>query len=100
MGNQKMVTAAYALREQFQDLLAQVGLPNQANLTAMHLLEIEEETVNFLEQLTAFRAHARHQDPVAAQEALVEISLALQHMADHIQAVTPILDHALDINDD
>lgn len=93
-----MVTTAYEIREQFQDLLTQVGLPNQANLTAMHLLEIEEETVNFLEQLTAFRAHARHQDPVAAQEALVEISLALQHMADHIQAVTPILDLELDID--
>jgi hypothetical protein len=50
--------------------------------------------------LTVFRAHARHQDSDAAQEALVEISLALQHVADHIRAVTPILDRELDIDDD
>ena len=95
-----MVATTYGMREQLQELLAQAGLPTEANLTAMHLTEIEEETINFLDQLTAFRAHARHQDPVAAQEALVEISLALQHIADHIQAVTPILDRELGIGED
>ncbi len=94
-----MVTTAYGIREELQDLLTQVGLPTQANLTAMHLTEIEEEVANFLDQLVAFRSHARHHDSAAAQEALVEISLSLQHMADHIQAVTPMLDHDLGIDE-
>lgn len=64
----------------------------------MHLTEIEEEAANFLDQLTAFRAHARHQDSEAAQEAMVEVSLALQHIADHIQAVVPVLDAELDLD--
>ena len=88
------------VKERFQDLLDRAGLATGANLVAMHLAEIEEECVSFLDQLTAFRAHARHEDPAAAQEALVEISLSLQHMADHIQAVTPILDEELGIDDD
>ena len=95
-----MVTTVYEVKERLQDLLAQSGLSTQTDLIAMHLTEIEEEAVNFLDQLTAFRAHARHQNPVAAQEAMVEISLALQHVADHIRAVTPILDRELDIDDD
>lgn len=80
--------------------MAWSDLSTQTDLVAMHLTEIEEEAVNFLDQLTAFRAHARHRDSGAAQEALVEISLALQHMADHIQGVTPILDRELGIDDD
>jgi septation ring formation regulator EzrA len=95
-----MVTTTYNVREQLQELLIQAGLPAEAHLMAMHLTEIEEETNNFLDQLTAFRAHARHEDPVAAQEALVEISLALQHIADHLQAVTPMLDRELGVGED
>jgi hypothetical protein len=95
-----MVTAVYEIKERLQDLLAQAGLSTQTDLIAMHLTEIEEEAIHFLDQLTVFRAHARHQDSDAAQEALVEISLALQHVADHIRAVTPILDRELDIDDD
>jgi hypothetical protein len=94
-----MVTIAYELRERLQDLLVSAGMVDQSNLVAMHLTEIEEETANFLDQLTVFRAHARHQDSVAAQEAMVEISLSLQHIADHIQAVTPILDRELEIDE-
>jgi hypothetical protein len=95
-----MVTMTYEVREQLQDLLDSAGMSDQANLVAMHLTEIEEEAVNFLDQLTAFRAHARHQDSAAAQETMVEISLSLQHIADHIQAVTPILDRELGIDED
>jgi hypothetical protein len=95
-----MVTMMYEVREQLQDLLDSAGMSDQANLVAMHLTEIEEEAVNFLDQLTAFRAHARHQDSAAAQETMVEISLSLQHIADHIQAVTPILDRELGIDED
>jgi septation ring formation regulator EzrA len=94
-----MVTAALEVKERLQDLLTRAGLATGSNSVAMHLTEIEEEAVNFLDQLTAFRAHARHEDPTAAQEVLVEISLSLQHMADHIQAVTPILDRELGIDD-
>jgi hypothetical protein len=90
----------YEIKERLQDLLAQAGLSTQTDLIAMHLTEIEEEAINFLDQLTVFRAHARHQDFDAAQETMVEISLSLQHIADHIRAVTPILDHELDIDDD
>jgi hypothetical protein len=95
-----MVTAVYEIKERLQDLLTQAGLSTQTDLIAMHLTEIEEEAINFLDQLTVFRAHARHQDSDAAQEAMVEISLSLQHVADHIQAVTPILDQELGIDDD
>ena len=95
-----MVTTVYEIKERLQDLLAQAGLSTQTDLTAMHLAEIEEEAINFLDQLTVFRAHARHQNSVAAQEAMVEISLALQDVADHIRAVTPILNRELDIDDD
>ncbi|MFQ5612626.1 MAG: hypothetical protein ACE5H9_10890 [Anaerolineae bacterium] len=95
-----MVTTANQVKQQLQDLLVRAGLSSQTNLIAMHLTEIEEETVNFLDQLTAFRAHVRHQDSVAAQEALVEISLSLQHIADHIGAVTPLLDRELGLGDE
>jgi N-methylhydantoinase B/oxoprolinase/acetone carboxylase alpha subunit len=95
-----MVTAIYEIKERLQDLLAQVGLSTQTELIAMHLTEIEEEAINFLDQLTVFRAHARHQDSDPAQEALVEISLSLQHVADHIRAVKPILNQGLGIDDD
>ena len=95
-----MITTTHEVKERLQDLLNQAGLSSETNSVAMHLTEIEEEAVNFLDQLTTFRAHARHEDPAAAQEALVEISLALQHLANHVQAVTPILDQELGINDD
>jgi hypothetical protein len=95
-----MVTTAYEIREQLEDLLMSMGLSEQTDLVAMHLTEIEEETANFLDQLTAFRAHARHQDSAAAQETMAEISLSLQHIADHIRAVTPILDRELEIDGD
>ena len=92
-----MVTTSVEVKERLQDLLAQSGLSAEVNPMAAHLIEIEEEAANFLDQLTAFRAHARHQDEAAAQEALVEISIALQHIAGHIQAVAPILDRELGI---
>jgi hypothetical protein len=95
-----MLITADTLREQLQELLARVGLSSQASLIAMHLTEIEEETGNFLDQLIAFRAHARHEDAMAAQDALVEISVALQHIADHIRAVTPLIDRELGIDGD
>lgn len=94
-----MVTAIDEIREQLQDLLTQVGLSSQANLTAMHLNEIEAEAINFLDQLTTFRVYARHHDSTAAQEALVEITVALQHIADHIRGVVPLLESELDIAD-
>lgn len=46
-----------------------------------------------------FPIHTCHQDSAATQEAIVEISLSLQHIADHIGAVTPILDRVLDIDE-
>jgi hypothetical protein len=94
------MTTTYEVKERLEDLLAQASLSNQAGLVAMHLTEIEEEAINFLDQLTAFRVHARHQDSNAAQEAMVEISLSLQHIADHIQAAIPILDRELGIAED
>ena len=94
-----MEMVACEVKDRLRESLERVGLSTETNLMAMHLSEIEEEAVNFLDQLTAFRAHARHADPAAAQEALVEVSLALQHMADHIQAVTPSLDRELGIDD-
>ncbi len=91
---------SYEVKDRLEDMLAQAGLPKQANLVAMHLTEIEEETVNFLDNLTAFRYCARHQNSIAAQEAMVEVSLALQHIADHIRAAVPILDGELEIDED
>lgn len=95
-----MLKTDYQVREQLQNLLDQAGINSQVELTSTHLTEIEQEAATVLDQLTAFRAHARHQDTAAAQDSLVEISLALQHIADHIQAVVPILDQALGIADD
>jgi len=86
-------------REQLQNLLTQTISSEQVNLIAMHLTEIEEEAAHFLDQLITFRAYARQNDSVAAQETLVEISLALQHIADHIQTVAPLLDEELGIGD-
>lgn len=80
-------------------MLFQAGLPEQAESIAMHLTEVEEETAHFLDQLIAFRAHARQGDSAAAQEAMVEISLALQHIANHIQTVTPLIDKEVGIDD-
>ena len=61
-----MLKIDYQLREQLQELLTQAGFNAQVELTSMHLTEIEQEAANFLDQLTAFRAHARHQDTAAA----------------------------------
>jgi hypothetical protein len=94
-----VLTTAEIQREQLQNLLAQTILSEQVNLIAMHLTEIEEEAAHFLDQLIAFRAYARQNDPIAAQETLVEISLSLQHLAGHIQTVAPLLDEELGIGD-
>jgi hypothetical protein len=83
--------------ERLEDLLHRAGLPADPELAAMHLAEIEPEAGNSLDQLTAFRALARSDEPASAQEALVEVSLALQHLAHHARAVTPMLDEALGI---
>ncbi len=91
---------AYSMREELKKSFLKADLPYHADMMAMHLAEIEEETDNFLNQLTAFRVYARHQDTIVAQETLVEISLSLQHMAGHIQAATPILDRELGIDED
>ena len=94
-----MLTTTEIQREQMQNLLTQTIISEQVNLIAMHLTEIEEEAAHFLDQLIAFRAYARQNDSIAAQETLVEISLALQHIATHIQTVAPLLDEELDIGD-
>jgi hypothetical protein len=88
------------LRDNLQELLENVGLMEDTNLLAMHLDEIEDETAIFLDQLTAFRSHARYGEQQAAQEALVELSLSLRHMSDHAQAALPLLDHALGIDEE
>lgn len=94
-----MVTANMTL-DNVQDLLTQAGLGPDSDLIAMHLTEIEEEADNYLDQFTTFRVLARLGEASAAQEVLVEISVSLQHLAHHAQAVTPMLDRALGVEDE
>ena len=80
------------VENQLQDLFTTVRLSAEDyHVVAMHLTEIEDEALNFLDELSNFRVHARHLDPAAAQLALVEISVALHHIANHIPVVTAIL---------
>jgi hypothetical protein len=89
------------IQDQLQDLFTTVKFSAEDyHVVAMHLTEIEDEVLNFLDELSDFRAHARHLDPVAAQLALVEISVALHHIANHIPAVTAILNQELGIDVD
>jgi hypothetical protein len=85
-------------QDQLQELFATVRFSAQDyHLVAMHLTEIEDEALNFLDELTAFRTYARHYNLTAAQTSLVEISLALQHIANHIPILTSILNRELGI---
>ena len=80
--------------------LEKIGINGEVSLLTMHLTEIEEEADNVLDLLTLTRAHAHRSDAVAGQEALVELSVALEHLLHHAQEAVPALQRELDIEDD
>jgi hypothetical protein len=78
-------------------VLKVIGLDENVSLLAMHLSEIEEEANNALDLLTSLRAHAFRHDAEAGQEALAELTIALEHLLHHAQAVLPGLQKQLDL---
>lgn len=84
-------------RDDLDTALVQVGLDEQPHLLGMHLAEIEEEADNTLDLLTALRSYARTGDPVAGQETLAELTVALEHLIHHAQEALPALLRQLDL---
>lgn len=64
-------------------------------LTAAHLQEIEEEAENVLDLLTVLRTDTYRADADSAQETAAELTIALEHLQSHIQALLPTLQKQL-----
>ena len=77
--------------------LATVGFTERIDLLAMHLFEIEEEAGNVLDLLTALRAHTYRGDAAAGEEVLAELTIALEHLAHHLNEALPDLQKQLNI---
>jgi hypothetical protein len=75
-------------------VLEQIGFGASKNLITMHLTEIEEEAKQLLNLLLEFRAWARQGELELADERLAEIYVSLSHLANHTQAIMPLLDVA------
>ena len=84
-------------REELNVALKTVGLSENVNLLAMHLSEIEEESGNVFDLLTALRSHAHQGDAGAGQESLAELTIALEHLLHHVKEVLPDLQKQLDL---
>jgi len=80
-------------------LLQEIGLQDPDQV-ASHLGEIEQEADIILDQLTATRAFASQGDAEAAQESLVELTIALRHLIHHAEFVLPLLERQLDLDND
>lgn len=81
-----------------REMLQEIGLKHSVQISS-HLGEIEQEADTILDQLTAIRAFAFQRDTGAAQESLVELTVALRHLVHHAEFVLPILEQQLDITD-
>ena len=88
------------IQDELNAVLINAGLQKDASLAAMHLSEIEEEAENVLDILTAVRSHVFRQDSEITQESLAELTIVLEHMLHHVQAVVPLLQEALDLEPD
>lgn len=77
--------------------LTTVGFTEKIGLLAMHLSEIEEEAGNVLDLLTSLRAHTYRGDGAAGEEALAELTIALEHLAHHLNEALPNLQKQLEI---
>lgn len=84
---------------EIQDLLAQVNIQLPNNLAALHLAEIEQEARRLVDLLIEFRAWARQGEVELAKERLVEAHISLLHLADHAQAVAPMLQEWIESGD-
>lgn len=84
-------------KDELNSVLEGIGIDKNVALQAMHLSEIEQEADNVLDLLTSLRAHAHHQDVVAGQETLAELTIALEHLFHHVQEVLPGLQEQLDL---
>jgi hypothetical protein len=74
-----------------------LGVKEQPELTAVHLQEIETEAENVLELLTVLRTDSYRSDANHAQETAAELTIALEHLQDHIQSLLPQLQKQLDL---
>lgn len=74
-----------------------LSLQKESEQTAMHLQEIEEEAENLLDLLTVLRTDTYRADAATAQETAAELTIALEHLQSHIQALLPQLQKQLDL---
>jgi hypothetical protein len=81
----------------WQEVCGLLGLAGDGGLTAVHLQEIETEAENVLELLTVLRTDSYRSDANHAQETAAELTIALEHLQDHIQSLLPQLQKRLDI---
>lgn len=86
--------------DELKTALETLGFSKDANLNGMHLAEIEEEASNVLDLIISVRVHARHNDLEWGQEAVVNLTLALEHLHHHVQEVLPSLQKQLDVDDE
>lgn len=85
------------IKDELNLMLKTVGYNDNTPLLAMHLSEIEEEAENILDLITILRSHSYRSDSEATQEALAELTIALEHSLHHIQEALPVLQQHLDI---
>lgn len=81
----------------WQEVSQLLNLSKQADLTSMHLQEIESEAENVLELLTVLRTDSYRADAGDAQETAAELTIALEHLQHHIQQLLPVLQKQLDL---
>jgi hypothetical protein len=83
--------------DQLNEALQLIGINSKESLHAMHLAEIEEEALNILDLLAAMGAYARQQNEDGTETALVDLTIALEHLLHHAQALLPSLEQELGI---
>jgi len=83
--------------EQFQNALNFIGVTGNNSLQAMHLAEIEEEALAALDLLASFVAQARQHNEDAAETAIIDLTISLEHLSHHTQALLPSLEQQLGI---
>lgn len=71
------------------------GIIDQSSLVTMHLDEIEGEGERVLDLIVALRSAGRLSDWERAEEALVDLTVSLEHLRDHAAHVVPLLTDGL-----
>jgi hypothetical protein len=85
------------LLDDYRLALSQAGIESKVSLLAVHMCGVDDEGEEVLEQLTSLRTHAYQADARAARAALIEMTIHLARLQQHIRATLPELQRQLNI---